>query len=188
MSKSNLYTRTGDNGLTSLVGGRRVPKYSLRLEAYGSVDELSACLGLLAACPDCDAEVLKQLQAIQDMLFNIGAYLATTPDKEDGKVTGLENNDVVKLESWIDNLDSRVPPIRNFILPGGCEAAARAGLARTVCRRAERKILELASKEYVSPLLISYMNRLSDYLFILGRYFNHSLGITEITWNKDNKK
>lgn len=184
MPKSNLYTRTGDAGLTSLVGGERVPKYSLRLDAYGTLDEFSAFLGHLAALPDCGDEILSQLQSIQNMLFNLGAYLATASNGINDKVSGLQEENIAEIEGWIDNLDSTVPPLRNFILPGGCEAAARAGIARTVCRRAERRILELAANEYVSPLVSAYVNRLSDYLFVLGRYFNHKEGTEEVTWKK----
>ena len=184
MPKSALYTRTGDKGLTSLVGGQRVPKYSLRLDAYGSLDEFSAFLGHLAALSECDGEIGRQLCSVQNMLFNLGAYLATMPEHTDNNVTGLHDEDVAEIESWIDDLDSKLPPLRYVILPGGCEAAARAGIARTVCRRAERRILELAAEEYVSPLLLSYINRLSDYLFVLGRYFNQKAGVEEIKWQK----
>lgn len=185
MVKSSLYTRTGDKGHTSLVGGTRVPKYSLRLEAYGTIDEFSAFLGFLAAAPVSDNEIQTQLRIIGNKLFNIGAYLATLPSAHQGEeIAGLSESDVVLLETWIDNWDAKLPPLNNFVLPGGCEEAARCGLARTVCRRAERRILELESQEYVSPILLAYMNRLSDYLFVIGRYLNHINGEKEINWEK----
>lgn len=184
MSKSSLYTRSGDSGLTSLVGGQRVPKYSLRLDAYGTIDEFSSFLGFVAAADKCPDEISKQLEQIQNMLFNLGAYLATQPKDKSENVVGLDVTHIAIIEDWIDQLDDKLPPLKEFILPGGCDEAARAGMARTVCRRAERRILELASKEFVNPLVCAYMNRLSDYLFVLGRYFNHINGIPEVTWKK----
>lgn len=183
MAKSNLYTRTGDQGSTSLVGGQRIKKHDIRLEAYGSVDEFSATLGILHARQDIPEEIKRQLLQIQNMMFNFGAYLATMPEPgTEPQVSGLSDNDTKSLETWIDDLDEKTPKIRAFVLPGGSESASFAHLARTVCRRAERNILRLAEQSYVSPALIAYFNRLSDYLFILARYLNHTAGIPEITW------
>lgn len=183
--KSQLYTRTGDQGSTSLVGGERVRKNSARLEAYGTIDELSSCLGMLASDPDCDAEVKGQLTDVQNELFNVGSYLATAvkPDEEP-KCISLDAARIQTLEGWIDALDEQTPKIRAFILPGGCTAASKAHVARTVCRRAERRILDLAETDYVDPAVITYINRLSDYLFIAARYLNFIKGVEEITWKK----
>lgn len=182
--KSQLYTRTGDTGMTSLVGGSRIKKNSLRLEAYGTIDELSSALGVIASDPGCSAEARGQLHAIQNELFNIGAYLATpAPESGDAGLPACAEQTRV-LESWIDTLDEQTPPIRAFVLPGGCQLAASAHVARTICRRAERRIIDLAETEHVDPMLIKYINRLSDYLFILARYFNFIKGEEEIVWKK----
>lgn len=184
MAKSSLYTRTGDSGETSLVGGERVRKSCARLEAYGTLDEFSSFLGVVLSAPACPAELREQLLAVQNQLFNLGAYLATAP--EDGKELscGLCEENLKEIESWIDELDEQTPKIRAFVLPGGCELAAHAHVARTVCRRAERRILALREEEgcYIDPLLINYINRLSDYLFIAARWLNHRQGVAEIVW------
>lgn len=186
MAKSNLYTGGGDSGTTSLVGGERVKKNSVRLDAYGTLDEFSAFLGALAADKGCTEEVKGQLMQVQNMLFNLGAYLATqAPAGEQPKVAGLDDARISHLEGWIDALDEQTPRIRAFVLPGGCEAAAKAHIARTVCRRAERRVLALAEEAYVDPLLLRYLNRLSDYLFILARYLNFMAGEEEIVWKKE---
>lgn len=183
MPKSNLYTKTGDQGTTSLVGGRRINKNSPRLEAYGTIDEFSAHLGVVTARQDIPADCRRQLLDIQNMMFNFGSYLATQPEPgTEPRVSGLSPVDLHALETWIDTLDELTPPIRAFVLPGGSESAAFAHVARTVCRRAERCILTLAEKEYIDPMLLAYINRLSDYLFILARYLNHTSGVAEITW------
>lgn len=185
MPKSNLYTRTGDNGTTSLVGGERVRKDSLRLEAYGTLDEFSATLGCILSDPGCPEEIRGQLLEVQNMLFNLGCYLATSvKDGETPAVAGLGEEDTARLEGWIDALDEQTPKIRAFVLPGGCMLSARTHVARTVCRRSERRIISLAEAEYVSPALLEYINRLSDYLFILARYFNFLQGVEEIVWKK----
>ena len=186
MTKSKLYTRTGDTGTTSLVGGTRVKKNSLRLDAYGTVDEFSSFLGCVLSDPDCCEEVRGQLLAVQNMLFNFGGYLASEArDGETPKAWGLEPRHIEMLEGWIDTLDEQTPKVNAFVLPGGCMLSAKAHVARTVCRRAERRILDLADREYVDPELLGYMNRLSDYLFILARYFNFMKGVEEITWKKE---
>lgn len=184
--KSALYTRTGDRGETSLVGGERVKKNSVRIEAYGTVDELSSALGIVAADKGCDAELRGQIHAIQNELFNIGSYLATAPapDAEPAAASLEDGAKMSDLEGWIDSLDEQTPKIRAFVLPGGTPAASAAHLARTICRRAERRILDLAETEYVDSAVVRYINRLSDYLFIAARYLNFIGGIEELTWRQ----
>lgn len=198
--KSKLYTRTGDKGTTSLVDGSRVKKNSLRLEAYGTVDELSSSLGTIAADSKCDAEVKGQILEIQNELFNIGSYLATPSPKVSSiepekaympgdserpqNCSSLDSAKLQALEGWIDTLDEQTPKIQAFVLPGGCQLAANAHMARTICRRAERRIIDLADHEYVDPRITEYINRLSDYLFIAARYFNFMQGEEEIVWKK----
>ncbi len=183
--KSNLYTGTGDAGTTCLVGGERVSKTCRRLEAYGTVDELSSFIGVVAASPDCPKELVSQLHDIQNRLFDVGCYLATAvADGMHPDCKGIDASGVNRVEAWIDYLDERTPKIRAFVLPGGSLVAAHCHVARTVCRRAERLILGLASEEYVDPLLLKWFNRLSDYLFIAARYLNHNVGVDEITWHQ----
>ena len=197
MKKSLLYTRTGDAGMTSLIGGKRIAKNSPRVNAYGTLDELNAHIGLVQArCSELDNFVTSTLLDINNTLFNLGAYLATPPAEvtetspADAIPTVLKAlpDRIADLEHQIDTLDSMVPAQRTFILPGGSIGAAEAHVARTVCRRAERRILALAEEAYVDPALISYVNRLSDYLFILARYFNFIEGVAEIIWKKKENK
>lgn len=182
--KSPLYTRTGDQGETSLVGGQRVAKDSIRLESYGTLDELSSHLGKVASL--CDDEIRGQIHEIQNELFNIGSYLATLPAPgEQPACPSLEDGArLQQLELWIDALDEQTPPMKCFILPGGDPVAAEAHIARTVCRRAERNIIALSRSEYVDPAVIRYINRLSDYLFAAARYINFIKGIADIAWRK----
>ncbi|MCM1369516.1 MAG: cob(I)yrinic acid a,c-diamide adenosyltransferase [Candidatus Amulumruptor caecigallinarius] len=185
MTKSLLYTRTGDSGTTSLVGGERVKKNSERLEAYGTIDELSSAIGLLASDAKCTNEVKGQLMEIQNELFNVGCYLATAvPEGEELSCTYIKEGCLQNLESWIDALDEQTPKIRAFVLPGGSETSAKAHMARVICRRAERRILDLNEITYVDPKVIKYVNRLSDYLFIVARYENFMQGEEEIIWKK----
>ena len=184
MAKSSVYTRTGDGIHTSIIGGDRIPKYSLRLEAYGTVDELSSFIGNLVA----DDSVIDQqridLLKVQNMLFNIGGYLATPPSIRKPEVPGLTQDNISEMESWIDFMDDQLPKLNNFIIPGGCKASAKANMARTVCRRAERRVIQLADQEEINMLIVSYLNRLSDYLFVIGRYLNKFANFEEITWHK----
>lgn len=184
MAKSTIYTRTGDGITTSIIGGERIPKYSLRLEAYGTVDELSAFIGNLVA----DDSVIDQqridLIKVQNMLFNIGGYLATPPAIRKSGVPGLSQDNINEMEGWIDTMDQELPKLNNFIIPGGCKASAKANMARTVCRRAERRILQLAEQEEINILVMAYINRLSDYLFVIGRYLNKFADYEEILWQK----
>lgn len=184
MGKSGLYTRTGDAGETSLVGGARVKKNCTRLEAYGTVDELSTALGAIASDSKCDAELKGQMQEVQNEMFNIGCYLATDPGDAQPACISLIPEKLSQLEGWIDTLDEQTPKINAFVMPGGCELASKAHTARVVCRRAERRILDLSEDSYVDPKVLEYINRLSDYLFIAARYANFMQGIDEVTWKQ----
>ena len=186
-----IYTRTGDAGTTSLVGGRRTSKASPRLDAYGTTDELNSHIGLLRAIAKTDLtpEDNATLLSIQNQLFNIGAYLATdTADLEQGPDTppqGLTEQHIQHLEQEIDRLNEKLPAIHAFILPGGSVAAAQANVTRTVCRRAERHITALCHAQTpVHHTILTYINRLSDYLFMLGRALNLAAGEPEPTWQK----
>lgn len=183
--KSNLYTRTGDTGQTSLVGGQRIDKTDQRLEAYGTIDELSSSLGVVAGDKSCHDEVKGQLREIQNELFNLGAYLATAvkPGTEP-KCETIDAAKIQELEGWIDALDEQTPKIQSFVLPGGVSAAAATHMARTICRRAEREIIALSKNEYVDPQVMTYVNRLSDYLFAAARFINFMAGEQEIIWKK----
>lgn len=178
-----IYTKTGDKGNTSLIGGTKVPKSDLRIEAYGTVDELNSFIGL---CSDLltDEPARALLQSVQDRLFVVGAALACDPEKEPKmKIPDLHADDVTALEKAIDAMNEVVPPMKNFILPGGHPTVSQLHIARCVCRRAERCCvrLELESHE-IEPIILQYLNRLSDYLFVLARYAAHTMGIAEIAW------
>ena len=175
-----IYTRTGDRGTTSLVSGQRISKSSLRLEAYGTVDELSSHLGLLAAILG-EVDDHQQIQRIQNNLFNVGAHLATPSDASQPPLT-IPDGEVAHLEQMIDAIVATLPETRGFILPGGCVAAAQCHVCRTVCRRAERCIVALAATEPVGDEIQQYVNRLSDYLFVLAKKINFNKGIQEIIW------
>jgi cob(I)alamin adenosyltransferase len=185
VKKSKLYTRGGDRGETSLFGGERVPKDHLRVDAYGQLDELSAALGLLIVALPAD-ELRDQLQQVQNELFDLGAELATPPESrlEYKLPPGVEEADWRRLERLLDAYDAQVPPLRTFVLPGGHETAARAHLARTVCRRAERAVVHLAHEEEVRADVITYLNRLSDFLFVVARLLNVRAGVPEVEWQK----
>lgn len=186
MKKSFIYTCTGDAGTTSLVGGKRVKKNDCRIESYGSVDELNSTLGLLAAMPDISVEYRSLLTFIQNKLFNIGAYLATdNPDGNTSPARGLSIDDITRIEQTIDKIDASLPPLNNFVLPGGSQSAAIAHICRTSCRRAERRIIDLAEISYVDTLVLKFINRLSDFLFVFARFCNINNNTDEIFWNKD---
>lgn len=180
-----VYTRTGDAGTTSLVGGTRVSKSSPRLEAYGTADELNAHLGLLLALsgvPDPDRALLA---AVQNKLFNLGSQLATEPDSK-YQPKPLADADIDMIEARIDAIEAALPAHDRFILPGGTMAAAQAHVARTVCRRCERRIIEMTQAGIpVHPTAIKFVNRLSDYLFVLSRHLNNVAGVEEIFWEID---
>lgn len=183
MKKCNVYTRTGDQGLTSLVGGKRVPKASLRLDSYGTIDELNSQLGLLLTYlnepSDCDC-----LVKIQCQLLAIGSILATDPDSAEACKCKITEDDVIELEHCIDRAGEGLPGWRGFTLPGGCRAAAVAHVCRCVCRRAERIIYALDAKELVDKNVTAYINRLSDYLYVLACRLNFLGGTDEILWHK----
>ncbi|NDW18367.1 cob(I)yrinic acid a,c-diamide adenosyltransferase [Dysgonomonas sp. 216] len=182
MGKSKIYTKTGDAGKTSLVGGKRVAKTHIRLEAYGTVDELNSFLGFLI-CEVETEEVAKVLSFVQHKLFNVGSYLAT--DTETTAVRDksiIYDKDIAVLEREIDRMDSEVPPLKQFVLPGGSEAASRAHICRTVCRRAERCIHRINEISPVDEHVLMFMNRLSDYFFMLARYKANKAG-NEIFWD-----
>ena len=185
VKKSPLYTKTGDAGTTSLVGGARVPKTDIRLEASGTVDELNACLGLLATYLADDRDQSFVLR-VQNDLFAVGSHLATDSSQASSRhPVSLSGSQVETLEHEIDRLDASLPPLRAFVLPGGSRGAAVCHLCRTVCRRAERRILALAREAEIAPSLLAYMNRLSDYLFVLSRKMNCDEKKSEIFWRND---
>jgi cob(I)alamin adenosyltransferase len=176
-----IYTKTGDQGQTSLIGGTRVSKANLRIEAYGTVDELNSYIGLVKD-QAVNAGKAGFLQEIQDRLFTIGASLAADPEKSKMKIPDLLPNDIEVLEKAIDEMNEVIPELKNFILPGGHPAVSFGHLARCVCRRAERNVIALHEQEFVADLVIQYLNRLSDYLFTLCRMMHFELEIPEIAW------
>ncbi|HEX8548630.1 MAG TPA: cob(I)yrinic acid a,c-diamide adenosyltransferase [Cytophagaceae bacterium] len=176
-----IYTKTGDAGDTSLYGGKRVRKSDLRIDAYGTVDELNSYIGLLRDYTINDP-YKEDLIKIQDRLFTIGAILAADPDKKGLKLPPLHASDVLLLEESIDRMDATLEPMKFFILPGGHKEVSFCHIARCVCRRAERIVIALEESEAVNPLVIIYLNRLSDYLFVLSRTMGKVVGATELPW------
>lgn len=176
-----IYTRTGDDGTTSLFAGGRVPKASLRVEAYGTTDELNAHLGMARALKP-QRGVALRLVTIQTQLFHLGADLATPMDAKASFVVRVEQSQVDQLEAEIDVMTAELPELTRFILPGGTPAAAQIHIARTVCRRAERLVVSLAEVEPINAPVLPYLNRLSDYLFTLARWENHQAGIDDEVW------
>ncbi len=178
---TKIYTKTGDKGETSLIGGTRLPKQHVRIEAYGSVDELNSHLGLLRDVAG-EKTLIELLVSIQDRLFTIGSHLANDPHKSKMKLPAIHNGDVTQLEKAIDLIDGVVPPMKSFVLPGGHVYVSYCHIARCVCRRAERAVLRLAEQEPIDEIHARYLNRLSDYLFMLSRYLSHKLNAEEIPW------
>ena len=178
-----IYTKSGDDGSTGLFGGGRVRKSDARIECYGTVDELNASLGVAAvAAPSTIAESLRR---VQNELFVVGAHLATPEDSPHTRSLPLLDEAMIgRLEMEIDNAEAELEPLRQFILPGGAETAARLHLARTVCRRAERVLVEFALDRPVAPTIVTYMNRLSDWLFVMARLANKRAGVADKTWEK----
>ncbi len=177
-----IYTKTGDKGTTSLIGGTKVSKAHLRIEAYGTVDELNAHIGL---CKDqlTDEGSVNTLQEVQDRLFTVGSALACDPGKETKmSIPDLQETDCAFLEEQIDAMEKILPPMKSFILPGGHVAISQLHVARCVCRRAERCCVRLSAETSVEPIVIRYLNRLSDYLFVLARYTGHLLRVADIPW------
>ena len=184
MKKSHVYTRGGDSGTTSLIGGSRIKKSSLRLDAYGTIDELSAHIGLLEAMAPSPIEP-HLLQWIQSRLFDVGTHLAMPATEGHSVPCAITANHTRQLENYIDEFDTQLPPLRTFILPGGCMAASQSHVCRTVCRRAERLISALAEETPICPDLQSFINRLSDFLFVYARFINKKEGTSEISWKND---
>jgi len=185
MKKSVVYTKTGDKGLTGLIGGTRIPKDHMRLEAYGTVDELSCQIGMVWSC-DIDQHSREILWGVQNQLFVIGAYLAT-----DHNVSDLRNRlprsplVIELLELEMDKMENALPPLTNFVLPGGHPAVAACHIARTVARRAERRVVQMGKEFEVDEWVIRYLNRLSDYLFVLSRHLSNYFNIVEIPWKPE---
>ena len=191
-----IYTKTGDNGATSLIGGTKVPKSHLRIESYGTIDELNSFIGLLGdhldllastATPSVGAafaETHNRLREIQDRLFTIGSSLACDPEKETTmSIPDLREQDTETLEKNIDSMESHLPPMKAFLLPGGHIAVSTAHIVRCVCRRAERSCVRMQEEKlFVEPLVIRYLNRLSDYFFVLSRYTAQLLQVDETPW------
>ena len=178
-----IYTKTGDLGKTSLIGGTKVPKSHIRIEAYGTVDELNSFIGL--TCDQLNHEHLKTiLKEIQDRLFTIGSSLACDPEKEPVlKIPDLKEADIVFLEKEIDKMNEELAPMKSFILPGGHISISTAHVTRCVCRRAERLCVNMQENNlFVDPLVIKYLNRLSDYFFVLARYIGLLLNVVDIPW------
>jgi len=180
---SKIYTKTGDLGKTSLIGGTKVPKSHIRIESYGTVDELNSFIGLVND-QIADIHTKTILKEIQDRLFTIGSSLACDPDKEPlMKIPDLNESDINLLEREIDQMNEALPAMKNFVLPGGHVAVSTAHVARCVCRRSERICVNMIENEmFVELLVIKYLNRLSDYLFVLARYIAHLLNVAEIPW------
>ncbi len=178
-----IYTKTGDKGSTSLIGGVRVPKNHIRIESYGTVDELNSYLGMVRDMAQ-NTLVTEWLHEIQDRLFTIGSVLATDPGKDvKMKLPDLHDNDVIWLEQKIDEMNESLPEMRSFILPGGQLAASTTHVARCVCRRAERICVGMQQQDEVVPeIIIRYLNRLSDFLFVLARYIAHINGVEDTPW------
>lgn len=177
-----IYTKTGDAGETGLFGGPRVRKDHTRVEAYGSVDEVNAALGL-ARCEPLAAEMDSLLADVQNDLFTLGAELCT-PDRGKLAAEPLGAIRITALEQAIDRYEAKLEPLKQFILPGGTRAAATLHLARTICRRAERRLITLTAQESISPLIVVYLNRLSDLLFVLARAVNRAAGQPDVPWQK----
>ena len=176
-----IYTKKGDTGKTSLIGGTRVSKNHIRIEAYGTVDELNSWVGLLRDEIK-DTGSVNTLIKIQNRLFTVGSLLAADPKKNKMKLPQLAEQDVTLLENEIDRMNESLPPIKYFLLPGGHTLVSYCHIARCVCRRAERCVTNLSEKSNVAPIIIKYLNRLSDYLFVLSRKISSDLSVKEIPW------
>lgn len=178
---TKIYTKTGDKGQTSLIGGTRLPKHHIRIEAYGTVDELNSHVGQVRDAIH-EQELFDLLIEIQDRLFTMGSLLAADPEKNKMELPKLSENDVTLLEKAIDKMNETLPEMKSFVLPGGHPAVSMCHIARCVCRRAERAVLKLAENESVDELSFKYLNRLSDYLFVLSRKLTKDFNAKEIPW------
>jgi cob(I)alamin adenosyltransferase len=179
-SSMKIYTGGGDDGSTGLYGGARLSKADRRVEAYGAVDEVNAMLGWVRAARPSE-NIDATLASVQDSSFRLGAWLATQEGRDPG-VEALTADDVFELEAAIDGMEEELDPLKTFILPGGSEAASRLHVARTVCRRAERRLVALAAVTTIEPLFIRWINRLSDLLFVQARWENHRAGVADVPW------
>lgn len=178
-----IYTRQGDDGSTGLFGGSRVSKSDPRLTCTGDLDELNAALGVAAVVAD--TQSLPLIQQVQNDLFSIGSHLATPDPGKVGSLPPVNEAMISRLEQQIDQAESQLTPLKNFILPGGSEPAARLHLARTICRRAERHLVEFSKANAFEPILLKYVNRLSDWLFVHARLANHRAGTADVLWKHD---
>lgn len=176
-----VYTKKGDQGTTGLIGGTRILKSSLRIEAYGTVDELNSHIGLLRDLAG-SKDLAAQLLEIQDRLFTLGSHLAADPVKSKMKLPDITSEDVENLEKWMDKMDEALEPMRFFVLPGGHPTVSHTHIARCVCRRAERIVVDLNQSEPVEPVIMKYLNRLSDYLFVVSRKLTKDLNADEKPW------
>ena len=176
-----IYTKTGDKGQTSLIGGTRVPKHHIRIETYGTVDELNSYIGLIH-CQDIGFHYKQMLKEIQDRLFTIGASLASDPERSKMKIPDLKIGDIEILETEIDKMNEELPALKHFILPGGSTTVSYCHLARCICRRAERLVVQLAEANFVDSNITIYLNRLSDYLFVLARKLCADAKTEENVW------
>lgn len=176
-----IYTKKGDQGQTGLIGGTRVAKHHIRIEAYGTVDELNSYIGLLRDKSD-SKEQVEEFIFIQDRLFTLGSLLAADPEKSKMELPPLRQEDVNALEISIDKMDEQLEPMKFFVLPGGHEIISFCHIARCVCRRAERAVCRLEETAPVDPLILAFLNRLSDYLFVYGRFLTKNLNAVEIPW------
>jgi cob(I)alamin adenosyltransferase len=178
-----IYTKAGDQGKTSLIGGTRVPKSHIRIESYGTVDELNSFIGLLNDLV-VDAKINADLKEIQDRLFTVGSSLACDPEKESAlRIPDLKEEDILRLENAMDAMNEVLAPMKSFIIPGGHQAISTAHIARCVCRRAERWCVNMQEEDlFVETLVVKYLNRLSDYLFTLARYIGHLNGVADLPW------
>lgn len=176
-----IYTKKGDQGKTGLIGGTRVSKGDLRIDAYGTVDELNSYMGLLRDRIVREHDKVRFIE-IQDRLFTMGSWLANDPGKSKMSLPEMRSEDVQKLEEWIDEMDGELEPMKSFILPGGNESVSFAHITRCVCRRAERLVVELSNGVEVNPIILSYLNRLSDFLFVYSRLLTKLLNAEEIPW------
>ena len=181
LARVKIYTRTGDDGSTGLLGAGRVPKSHARVEAYGSVDELNAALGVVRAL-DLQHWLEPDLATVQAQLFQVGAELATLDPAMLEKLKRVGPEEIVALERWIDRCEVELPPLQRFVLPGGSELGASLHVARTICRRAERRVVALAASQAIEPGLTRYLNRLADLLFVLARWCNRRAGVPETEW------
>lgn len=187
MASTKIYTKTGDAGTTSLVNGKRIAKSNSRLDAYGTVDELNSHIGVLVSLLETYAfqGAERFLKKTQNQLFNAGSQLACTDENISKTLPQITAEHIVAIEHEIDDMTKDLPELKTFILPGGNALAAQAHVLRTVCRRAERECCRLVEGDKIPDTIIPYLNRLSDYFFVLARFFNNSLGVEDIAWKKD---